>query len=147
MDTINQQMAQRVWQRVRGESEKADLSGLLFSEYQAAADYQHLQSRLPGKAAVFRQLSEESRRHCACLSGIRFLQGTGVKKPTLPKAKQEQSGPILRRCCGQCMRAAQGYQTYTNDPEYGSVFAALAQEKQHQLRLLLEILGEPTESK
>ena len=147
MDHIDQQMAQRVWQRVRGEPGKTSLSGLILAEYQAAADYQNLQRRIPSKAALFRQLYEDVRRHSACLMGIRQLQGAGGKKPVLPKPKEEPLPILLRRCCGQCMKTAADYQSRATDPEYGAVFTNLAREKQRHLRLLLEIIGDPTVSK
>ena len=147
MDQVDQQMAQRVWQRVRGEPEKPGLSGLILAEYQAAADYQLLQRRIPAKAALFRQLYEDVRRHSACLMGIRALQGATGKKPVLPKPKEEPLPIMLRRCCGQSMKTAADYQSRTADPEYGAIFADLAREKQRHLRLLLEIVGDPTEGK
>lgn len=145
MENYDAEMAQRVWQRVRGEQSlpagPANLQGLIAAEAEAAAAYTRLARQLPDKAGRLHQMAEDSRRHGACLRGIRYLcTGDRVTAKLLP-ARQETTETALRRCYGQSLRSATEYHSRTDDQQYGHVFAAMADKKREHCRTLLEIIG------
>lgn len=145
MKDFNEEMAQRVWQRVRGEAEPVqslgNLQALLAGEVDAAAVYTRLAKALPDKAVSFRKLSEDCRHIADCLMGIRFLEsGQRPKVKPLP-AKTERIEPLLRKCYFRCLQSAEQYEQRKYSREYGSVFMALAEKKREHCLILLEILG------
>ena len=148
MNTIDQQKAARVWQRVQENKpvEKTDRVGnlqeLIMNEWTAAATYQQLARQMPPKeAAVLQRLAREEHGHGACLRGMYSLM-TGEKcevhnqKPTKEPAER-----VLRRCYGLEMRSLKEYEAKCDDPEYGHVFSRIAQQEQEHCMALLELLG------
>ena len=134
----------RVWQRVKGESESREkgLLALIAQEWTDAATYLQLSRRLSGKdSAVLRRMYEQEQSHAACLKGIYTLI-TG-EHPTVRTLPMEQSDTvsILRRCYGREMQCLAQYEARVHDPEYGQVFARLADQERDHCRLLLELLG------
>ena len=47
----------------------------------------------------------------------------------------------LRRCYASHMRSLKEYEKRSDDPEYGPVFARLAQQERDQCRTVLELIG------
>ena len=77
----------------------------------------------------------------ACLKGIYTLTaGSAPKVATLP-IPQESVETTLRRCYGREMQCLAQYEQRATHPEYGKVFAKLAQQEQEHCRIILEILG------
>ena len=149
MNTIDQQKATRVWQRVQQtqtEDRKNDrmdnLQELIMNEWTAAATYQQLSRRLPPKeAAVLQRLSREEHGHGACLRGMYNLI-TGEKCPVhMPQLPAEPAERILRRCYGLEMRSLKEYEAKSSDPEYGHVFARIAEQEREHCVALLGIIG------
>lgn len=139
METFDGQMAQRVWQRVRGAEEP--ILSLLTMESQAAAVYRQLIGRLPKYRRLFEQLLKKTQYHIRCLRGIGYLTA-GVRPAKLKlKPRQETVAGLLRTCYLQNLKAAEEYSRHQDNPEYGSVFAQLAQEKRQHCLLLLALLG------
>ena len=150
MNRIDQQKAARVWQRVQASEQpperKAapmeDLQELIMNEWIAAATYQQLARQAqPKMAAVFHRLSREEHGHGACLRGMYSLM-TGekceVRTPQLPQEPLERT---LRRCYGLEMRTLKAYEAKTDHPDYGHIFARLAQQEREHCMALLEVLG------
>ena len=78
----------------------------------------------------------------ACLKGIYTLQGTG--RPEVPAPQPMEKAPVstmLRRCYGREMRCLARYEARVSDPEYGQIFARMAQQEKEPCRLILELLG------
>ena len=48
---------------------------------------------------------------------------------------------MLRRCYGREMRCLAQYEARANHPEYGPVFARLAEQEREHCRLILELIG------
>lgn len=148
MNTIDQQKAARVWQRVQESKpvSKPDrlenLQELIMNEWVAAATYQQLSRQLPQKeAAVLQRLSREEHGHGACLRGMYSLvtgEKCAVHSQQIGKEPVERA---LRRCYGLEMRSLKEYEAKCDDPEYGHIFARLAQQEREHCMALLEVLG------
>lgn len=144
MEKIDKAMQERVWERVKGSqnSEDTELLDLIAQEWTDAATYLTLSRRVSGKASlILRRLYEEEQTHTACLKGIYTLI-TG-QKPSLPPLPQtrEPISATLRRCYGREMQCLARYESRRGHPEYGSVFARLAQQEQEHCRAVLELIG------
>lgn len=146
METIDKAKAARVWQRVQSEVAAYPTQGLqamIAEEWADAAIYLSLSRRVQGNAAnILRKIGQEEQSHMACLKGIYALQGTN--KPDIPAPPAVDKAPvsvILRRCYGREMRCLAQYESRANDPEYGQVYARMAQQEREHCRLILELLG------
>ena len=148
MDRIDQQKAARVWQRVQ-ESKPApkndrmeNLQELIMNEWTAAATYQQLSRQMqPRDAAVLQRLSREEHSHGACLRGMYNLI-TGEKcEVHTPQLQKEPLERTLRRCYGLEMRSLKEYEAKCDDPEYGHVFARIAEQEREHCMALLGVLG------
>ena len=144
METIDQEKAARVWQRVKGEEESREkgLLALIAQEWTDAATYLQLSRRVTGKdSAVLRKMYEQEQSHTACLKGIyTLITGTHPTVRALP-VSQSDIQSVLRRCYGREMQCLAQYEARSSDPEYGQVFARLAEQEREHCRLLLELLG------
>lgn len=146
MDTIDPKQAARVWQRVRSDAleptREEGLTELIAREWEAATTYLQLSRRFQGKQnALLRKLFEQEQAHMACLKGIYTLI-TG-KRPNVAGVQPVTDDPqkVLRRCYGRQMQCLARYEQRTGDPEYGHIFARLAQQEKEHCHILLEILG------
>ena len=139
MEKYDPQMAQRVWNRVWTEPEPAaEADGhFMMAEVQALADYTSLLRRFP----EIKPLAEDIRHHIACLRGIRFLKDGSRPKPVSGKPRQETEETTLRRCYAQSLKTAAEYAARSEDPEYGCVYAQLAESKRRHCRILLQVIG------
>ena len=146
MDVIDSAKAAQVWERVQGrtpeENREAGLGELITREWESAGTYLLLSRQVQGRAsALLRKLSEQEGAHVACLKGIYTLI-TG-KRPgfTGVKPGHEHLHSALRRCYGQQMQRLACYESRCNDPEYGHIFAQLAQQERQHCHIVLEVLG------
>jgi len=146
METYDKAKAARVWQRVQNET-AADptqgLQGLIAEEWSDAALYLSLSKRVQGpQSAILKKMSQEEQSHLACLKGIYTLQGAGRPQiPTPPPADKTSVSMLLRRCYGREMRCLAQYEARASHPEYGQIFARMAQQEREHCRQLLELLG------
>ena len=146
METYDKAKAARVWQRVQGEAAAnpmQGLQGLIAEEWADAAMYLALSRRVQGNhSMILKKMSQEEQSHMACLKGIFTLQGTGRPEIPAPQPLEKASVTmLLRRCYGREMRCLAQYEARTSDPEYGQVFARMAQQEREHCRQILEILG------
>ena len=146
METFDKAKATRVWQRVQGDTATnpaRGLQGLIAEEWADAAIYLSLSKRVQGNAAnILRKIGQEEQAHMACLKGIYTLQGTG--RPDIPAPPPVDRAPVsvmLRRCYGREMRCLAQYESRANDPEYGQIYARMAQQEREHCRQILELLG------
>ena len=151
MHTYDPQKAARVWQRVQNqtkaeEREQRDPVGsirsMIMEERMSAAVYLQLSRQVPSReASVLQRLFREEQTHAACLRGIYTLI-TG-EKPVVgaPTTVQEQPEITLRRCYAREMRTLKEYEARSADPEYGPVFARLAEQEREHCRAVLEVIG------
>ena len=148
MNTIDQQKAARVWQRVQESKPEPrqdrleDLQELIMNEWTAAATYQQLARQLPQKeAAVLQRLAREEHGHGACLRGMYSLitgEKCEIHNPKLPPEPVERT---LRRCYGLEMRSLKAYEAKAGHPEYGHVFARIAEQEREHCMALLGLIG------
>ena len=146
MENYDKAKAARVWQRVQGAAvanPTQGLPGMIAEEWADAALYLALSKRVQGPAsAILKKMSQEEQTHMACLKGMYTLQGAG--RPDIPAPPPADKAPIsllLRRCYGREMRCMTQYEARVSDPEYGQVFARMAQQEREHCRQLLELLG------
>ena len=149
MNPYDPQKAARVWQRVQQAQPQEQRPGsednlkeLIMNEWEAAATYAQLARQLQQKeGAVLQRLSREEHAHGACLRGMYSLKA-GEKCPVhMPKLGKEPPEVTLRRCYGLEMRSLKAYEAKCDDPEYGHVFAKLADQERENCMALLGILG------
>lgn len=146
METIDPAKAARVWQRVKGETDTEPpeqyLTQMIAREWTDAAIYLQLSRKFQGKhSATLRRMYEQEQAHTACLKGIYTLI-TG-KRPTVKATPPAQTDTeqLLRRCYGSKMHCLAQYERRSNHPEYGAVFARMAQQEKEHCLLILELLG------
>ncbi len=146
METYDKQKAARVWQRVQNaapEDPVRGLAGMIAEEWADAAMYLTLSQRVQGRASsVLKKMGQEEQTHMACLKGMYTMLGAG--RPDIPAPHSPERVPIgvlLRRCYGREMRALAQYEARASDPEYGQIFARMAQQERDHCRQILEILG------
>ena len=139
MEQYDSHMAQRVWNRVWSENTPAreELGHLWMCEAQLFADYTKLLRRFP----EIKPLLRDTRRHMACLRGIRYMTGGSVPAPIPAKPRTEKDEITLQRCCAQCLKTGAAYDAQSGDPEYGFCFARMAEETRQHCRILLEHIG------
>ena len=147
MNTIDQQKAARVWQRVQNARQEPvrpeeNLKELIMNEWTAAATYAQLARLLPqAQGQVLQRLSREEHGHGACLRGIYVLK-TGEKCPVhTPNLGKENPEVTLRRCYGLEMHSLKEYEAKCDDPEYGHVYARLADQEREHCMALLGVIG------
>lgn len=148
MNTFDQQKAARVWQRVQENrptpkpARVDNLQELIMNEWTAAATYQQLARQMqPKEAAVLQRLSREEHSHGACLRGMYSLM-TGEKcEVHMPQLQKEPPERTLRRCYGLEMRSLKEYEARCDDPEYGHVFARIAEQEREHCMALLGLIG------
>lgn len=146
METYDKAKAARVWQRVQGESVTDPTKGLpalIAEEWSDASLYLALSRRVQGNmSAVLRKMSQEEQAHMACLKGIYTLHGAGRPDiPTPPPPEKIPVATLLRRCYGREMRCLAQYEARSSHPEYGQIFARMAQQERDHCRQILELLG------
>ena len=146
METIDPAKAARVWQRVRGdapqEHPEQGLLEMIAREWTDASTYLQLSRQFQGKhSAMLRRMFEEEQAHTACLKGI-YTRITG-KRPVVKAVSPALTDPeqLLRQCYGRVMQCLARYEQRSSDPEYGQVFARLADQEREHCRLVLELLG------
>lgn len=153
MESIDREKAARVWQRVTAPAAPhttpapdarnlQELMNLIAQELADATTYLHLSRRFQGKeSGILRRLSEQEQAHTACLKGIyTLLTGSHPPVRTAPPS-QDPPEAILRRCYGQEMHCLAQYEIRQKDPEFGPVFARLAEQEREHCRTILELLG------
>ena len=146
METIDPAKAARVWQRVHAgtvaEGREQGLLELIAQEGADGAAYLLLQRHFQGKdSAMLRQMFEQEQAHAACLKGIyTLLTGKRPAVHSLPH-KAEDPEALLRLCYRREMQCLAQYEARSADPEYGQVFARLAEQEREHCRRVLELLG------
>lgn len=150
MEKYDTDLEARVWERLRGGSAAASappqdvqtLLAMINERWTDALTYHQLSKRLSGNAgATLKKLSAEEQANVACLRGIYTLI-TGQKASlSPPPVSREPADRILRRCYGREIRCLAGFEARTAHPEYGAVFARLAEQKREHCMLLLQLIG------
>lgn len=147
METIDPALAQRVWQRVTGETApppaaSPDLQTLIEEELADAATYLHLSRYFSSHhSRILRQMHQQEQSHAACLKGIYRMMTGNRPMLHIPKPAPEKPILTLRRCYDRELRCIAQYEARSSDPQYGQAFARLARQEKEHCRILLELLG------
>lgn len=146
MDIVDKQKAAQVWQRVTASNtpmrNSQELMELITEEWADASTYLQLSRQFQGKeSGVLRRMSEQEQAHTACLKGIYTLINGSAPKVRTMGPLQEPPMQVLRRCYGREMHCLAQYEARMTDPEYGPVFARLAEQEREHCRLILELIG------
>lgn len=144
MEKIDPQVAAKVWQRVHGNEkpgEAVSLQTMVAWEKETEAILLWLSRRLPDKGYPLQQMIADTRRHIACLQGIRQLNGGKPGGYAAGKPMSGDPGALLRKCYGQCLRVGGQYASRAEDAQYGCVFGDMARTKRRHCGMILEILG------
>ena len=145
MEQFDKDIENRVWQRVNGDNPprlEQSLQALAAAELSEAAAHLMLSRQLQGKEkAILRRIYEEDQAHAACLKGIHYFTfDTPLAVRHIPPAP-ESPAVALRKAYARKLRALRQYESRSDDPEYGAVYAALARQEQEHCRLILEMVG------
>lgn len=145
MEHIDPEAEARVWQRVLGQPQQAgeDFRPLMLAAAEAAAVYQQLSRDTAGKSReTLRELYQGELSNVACLRGIQALNSGSAGKPVRMQASREPRDRALEKCYHRARRALAEYAARSADPEFGPVFARMAEREKVHLALLAELLGE-----
>lgn len=141
MDHVDPQMAQRVWQRVQNAPQEDVLPLMLDLALSCAHCCMHLGKHFRGQEAELQRMRSQLLHQAACLRGIRYLRTGLHSRDSGAAAIQENPDNTLRRCLGQCLRLGEACRREAMDPEYGSVYAAMADQCTAHAQLLLSLAG------
>ena len=146
MTQIDPAMAQRVWQRVRGEAaqfpQSTSLQILMEEAWEDAQIYRMLSRRYRGKRAeMFARLYSQIVEQLGLLKGICAL--TRDCQPVFSPIKRplEAEEILLRRGYGRAQQRLYWYTAHESDPQYGHLLPPLMRRTQEHSRLLLQLLA------
>ena len=155
MKQFDQEQVRRIWQRVQSgaayEPTKAaeskagsgwNLRELIAYEMMEKESFLFLAKGLGGKnTAILRQMAKQAQANSAILRGIGTMMEGSTPKVRLPKFTALSMGALLRRSYGQTLQLMAEYDKRASDPQFGSVFQQLKEQKQNHCRVLLALLG------
>lgn len=131
---MEETMEKRVWQRVRGEPDRAQTLRECLSRQGKLRNIYRALSRRGGKC---RQLLEYKENQIACLRGLlRVLTGQSAAAPRCGECRVDLLAAFAME--RQLLEELTGL---GREPELGPVFGALAEGQKKHLRLLLEVMG------
>lgn len=135
----------QVWQRVRATAEeppRSDLRQLQREAMELAAIYRNLVAQFTGRQQEqARRLYLGEKANAQALAGIGLLsrqQGEALK---LWQPGKEPAGKVLERCYHRTRRCMTEYLARSAEPEFGSVFRALADREGEHCAVIAELLG------
>ena len=135
----------QVWQRVRATAEeppRSDLRQLQREAMELAAIYRNLVAQFTGRQQEqARRLYLGEKANAQALAGIGLLsrqQGEALK---LWQPGKEPAGKVLERCYHRTRRCMSEYLARSAEPEFGSVFRALADREGEHCAVIAELLG------
>lgn len=145
MEHYDNQLAQRVWQRVQNRqpgTPETELLSLLQAEIADLSRYQQLQSATSSaQKLLLQQLIRQTRQCISILRGIAFLlteEIPEIKAFPLPK---ELPSASLRRLYGSVLQRLRLYEQWLDHPEYDPGFRQLRHLSEDRCALLLQLLG------
>ena len=139
-----QHLQERVWQRVMaapGDS-REDLRPLMHPAAENAMEYYALTKRATGKTReALQKLYDRARVNLNCLRGLQSMRfGTAGKSAPQPSSG-ENLRKTLEKCYHRTRRAIMEYTARSAEPEFGAVFAVMADRERENIALIAELLG------
>ena len=145
MESIDNEKAQRVWERVRGGGgavmDTGALAALLSQELSDAAVFTQLARRLGGRGGTLLHLSRQCRQNAGCLRGICVILDGKPPVVAVPAPAEEQTVNALRRCYVNSLGRIHEYESRSRDPDYGLVFRKMSAAMEDQCTALLDLIG------
>lgn len=150
MKPYDPQQAARVWQRVQSQKQESppqpdpagDLPAMIMEEWLCATTFMQLARQVSQRErAVLQRLSRECQSQAAALKGIYNLTVGNRPVVKLPALQKDPVELALRKCYSRQLRSLAVYEARTSDPEYGPVFARMAQQKREHCKSVLEVIG------
>ena len=150
MEYVDQDVVQRVWQRVKSpqlpvQTAQARPKGMeecILEEWQTGQRYIALQT-LPEFRGnpLLKQLSDQKQQQLLCLKGIyRLSMNAGCRIPAV-QPKSEPAAVLLRKCYGSLLRCCGFYASNTVNPEFRDAYNQLLEQNRQQLYAVLVFLG------
>lgn len=146
MDQIDQDIEQKVWQRVlaqpQARSGREDLRSLMLAALETAEIYRLLAGMLTGKARErVNGLWEGEQANAACLRGMQRLSGGTAEKGAALRLPKESARRLLEKSYHRTRRAMTEYTSYLADPEFGVVFQQMADRERAHCAVIAQLLG------
>lgn len=150
MESIDRNLQQRVWQRVRSDPEPppepprstvTGPEGFLLEELTDAALLQRLASSArESRATALRQAASQCQNRAAVLRGLCRLNSTPL--PTAPKPKPiDNPDATCRFVLGNLLRRTGEYEKLCSHGEYGPIYLLLTARTRESALLLTQALG------
>lgn len=133
---MQQERAEKVWQRVRGEEPSPAWLGQLLADQREETALWHRLARRRG--GVFSRVAREKGAMLRCLRGIWVLASGGAPEPSLPPAAGEGD---LRRSAARGLALCRIFADHSRDADFGPVFRDLEQRQRQHCCLTLELLS------
>ncbi len=137
--------AARVWQRVQDtpKSQAEDLRPLIQEVQSLAAVYRQVSAQTSGRIkGLLATLHEDALRDMAALKGLQHLRGGLLPRANALPGNSSPAVKALEKCYHRSRRLAGEYTARSVDPEWGMVFAVLADRARVNCALTAEIIGE-----
>ena len=134
----------KIWQRVRGEIQPVTdgLPALAAGAMSRAALYNALARQLQGPGrSIFLSLQEQEQECVRCLQGVYRLATGGKMQAASVPPEAEKLEPALRKCYGQSLKTLASFEQKALHPEYGPVFAHLAEKMRENCWKIAHLLG------
>ena len=137
---MQQEQAQRVWQRVRGEgaaqpeNPESWLSQLISDQAQETALWQQLGR---SRGGIYGTVARQKQAMLHCLRGIYFLAAGQHHQSQQPRPERAD----LRRSAARGMALWKVFDGHSRDPDFGPAFQSLRERQREHCRVTLELLG------
>lgn len=150
MDHVDNATMQRVWQRVKAPQTSVpvtadrvgELTERILEEWQTSRRYIALQGQQEFRNnPELKAMAEQKQNQLACLKGIYRLSANAQSKIPAVAPKQEPVAVQLRKCYGSLQRCGNFYASAAAHPEFGSIYALLAEQNRRQAFQILALLG------
>ena len=145
MESIDQQKAQQVWQRVRGNSNTGIAPGLLTAfiarETADGMACTRLAKRMGGWGGTLLQISRACQQNAGCLRGIYTILTEKPPVLAVPPLTDDPPQIALKKCYANFSVRAREYERYAQDPDYGPVFQKMAGATREQSTAVLNLIG------
>jgi len=145
MESIDEKLAQRVWDRVncgRDAGPDADrLTALMSQELTDAAALLRLSKRLGGRGGDLLKLARRCQQHAGYLRGICSIVRGNAPSVAVPVPAESPTRALLRKCYVNSLYRMREYEKMSSSPDYGPVFQNMADAMGSHCATLLELIG------
>lgn len=145
MESIDQQKAQQVWQRVRGNNNAGITSDLLTAfivrETADGMACTRLAKRMGGWGGTLLQISRVCQQNAGCLRGIYTILAEKPPVLAVPPLCDDPPHIALKKCYVNLSIRVREYERYAQDPDHGPVFRKMVDATREQCATVLHLIG------